>query len=125
MNCRIQGEINLHVPFKALYGRPGSTDSFHKVGVVCDDVGQDVPVTWRRFRTGAISPEFGEYPSEVTAFDDVGDIGQASCGVVGVARATIHSEGVIAEGAGGDIDGGVVIGSELAASANDVDDLRP
>src|SRR6185369_346769 len=68
-------------------------------------------------------PKFGQDPREVSPFDDIRGVGEASSRVLGMAGAVIGSEGVIAGRPGGDIERGAVIGSELTAAANDIDDV--
>ena len=59
----IQGEINLHVPFQNVEHRPGAAQSLNEGWIVCQCVGEDIPVARRCYGMPRnIRPEMSNGP---------------------------------------------------------------
>ena len=67
MHGSIEGKVHLHVPLQIVHDRSGATNPLHSQRMICDVVGQHIPVAGRSFGTWAIGPKFGQHSREVAA----------------------------------------------------------
>src|SRR5439155_7200982 len=117
----VDGEVYLHVPLEIVEDGPRAADALLGPWVVRNEVGDDVPVARRGLRLGPVGPELGQHAAPVASLHDVRRIRQAGGGADRMARAVVRAERVVAPDRGGDVDGGAVVGVELAAAAKDVE----
>src|SRR5713226_8189938 len=89
--------------------------------LVGDRVGNYIPVTWRGFRVGPVSPELGQRPTEITLVDDVRRVRLRSERVDRTPMTVVGPERAVPLRAGRDVNLNRRGRVERAAVANDLD----